>query len=192
MKKNNYQILNQKYSISQLRACKEYLALIGADADLKESLQNNLQKILDSTDINKADGFLLDNIGALVGTSRGYFDVSVYFKINSDDVNTEKYIWFSEPQTDFIAPSGSLEDRNFRARIRAKAGANISKCTREANINIIKNMTFAEKVIIKNVAPMLLDITIKGSNLFISQDLKGDIESILGRGVGIRNLVVER
>lgn len=192
MKKNNYQILNQKYSISQLRACNEYLALISADADLKESMQNNLQKILDSIDINKADGFLLDNIGALVGTSRGYFDISAYFKINSDDVNTEKYIWFSEPQTDFIAPSGSLEDRNFRARIRAKAGANISKCTREANINIIKNMTFADKVIIHNVAPMLLDITIKGSNLFISQDLKGDIESILGRGVGIRNLVVEK
>ena len=53
-------------------------------------------------------------------------------------------------------------------------------------------MTFADKVIIHNVAPMLLDITIKGSNLFISQDLKGDIESILGRGVGIRNLVVEK
>lgn len=192
MKNNNYQILNQKYSISQLRACKEYLALISADADLKESLQNNLQKILDSTDINKADGFLLDNIGALVGTAREYFDTSVYFKINSQDVNTEKYIWFSQPQTDFIAPSGSLEDRNFRARIRAKAGANISKCTREENINIIKNMTFAEKVIIQNIAPLLLDITIKGSNLFISQDLKRDIESILGRGVGIRNLVVEK
>lgn len=192
MKKNNYQVLNQKYSISQLRACQEYLAMIYADADLKEAFQSNIQKILDSTDINKADGFLLDNIGALLGTSRGYFDTSAYFKINSDDVNTEKYIWFSEPQTDFIAPSGSLEDRNFRARIRAKAGANISKCTREANIQIIKNMTFADKVTIKNVAPMLLDITIKGSNLFISQDLKADIESVLGRGVGIRNLVVEK
>lgn len=191
MKKNDYKVLNQKYSISQLRACQEYLAMIYADADLKENMQNGVKYLLDSIDIDKAEGVFLDYIGWLVGTSRGYFDTGAYFKINSPDVNTEKYIWFSQPETDFIAPTGSLEDRNFRARIKAKAGCNISKCTREDNINVIKNMTFANEVIIKNVAPLELDITIRGANLFVSQDLKSDIESVLGEGVGIRNLRVE-
>lgn len=191
MKKNNYSVLNQKYSISQLRACQEYLALINADADLKESMQTGVKYLLDSIDINKAEGVYLDYVAWLVGTTRTFFDAGAYFKINSADVNTEKYIWFSKPETDFIAPSGSLEDRQLRARIRAKSGANISKCTREDNINIIKNMTFANKVIIKNVAPLELDITIQGANLFVSQDLKSDIESILGEGIGIRNLRVE-
>lgn len=192
MKKNDYYVLNQKYSISQFRACPEYLALIQADADLKESFQNGVKYILDSIDIDKAEGFLLDYIGWLVGTSRAFFDTSAYFKINSADVNTEKYFWFSQPSSDFVVPSGSFEDINFRARIKAKAGTNTSKCTREENIEIIKNMTFADKVIIKNVAPMELDITIKGANLFITQDLKSTIESILGQGVGIRNLTVEQ
>lgn len=191
MKKNDYYVLNQRYSLSQFRACAEYLALLQADADLKDGIQKVLKYILDSIDINKAEGFLLDYIGWLVGTSRGFFDTSAYFKINSADVNTEKYIWFSQPSSDFVVPSGNFEDINFRARIKAKAGANISKCTREDNIRIIKNMTFADKVIIKNVAPLELDITIKGANLFITQDLKSDIELILGQGVGIRNLVVE-
>ena len=191
MKKNDYKVLNQKYSISQLRACQEYLAMIYADADLKENMQNGVKYLLDSIDIDKAEGVFLDYIGLLVGTSRKYFDTSVYFRINSSDVNTEKYIWFSQPATDFIAPAGSLEDINFRNRIKSKSASNVSKCTREDNINIIKNMTFANKVIIKNVAPLELDITIRGANLFVRQDLKSDIESVLGEGVGIRNLRVE-
>lgn len=192
MKTLNYSNLNQKYSISQLRAVPEYMALINADAYCKENLQKNIKYILDSTDINKAEGFLLDNIAALVGISREYFDVSSYFSYNRADVNTEKYIWFSEPESDFIVPSGKLEDVNFRARVKAKAGANSSKCTREENIRILKDMTFAKKVIIKNVAPMLLDITLIGDNLFLTQNIRADIESILGRGVGVRNLTTEK
>lgn len=191
MKKNDYYVLNQEYSISQFRNCPEYLGLIQADADLKNNIQTITQYILDSIDIDKAEGFLLDNIGLLVGTSRSFFDTSVYFKINSADVNTEKYIWFSKQKSDFVVPNGSFEDVNYRQRIKAKIGVNISKCTREENINAIKNMTFAEKVIIKNVAPMQLDITIKGANLFITQDLKTTIENMIGQGVGIRNLTVE-
>lgn len=188
MKTLDYNILNQKYSISDLRKCAEYLALIKADAYFKERLQKNIKYILDSLDINKAEGFLLDNIGWLVGTSREFFDVQSYFSYNRADVNVEKYIWFSEPQTDFLAPSGKLEDINFRARVQAKAGANSSKCTREDNIRILKLMTFAEKVIIKNVDTMTLDITLIGDNLFLTNNAREDIETVLGSGVGIRNL----
>lgn len=192
MKKLDYSVLNQKYSLSQLRAVSEYLALINADAFCKDNLQKNVKYILDSMDINKAEGFLLDDIATLVGTSREYFDVTEYFSYNRADVNIEKYIWFSEPESDFVVPSGKLEDVNFRARVKAKAGANSSKCTREDNIRIIKNMTFAKKVIIKNIEPMLLDITLIGDNLFLTQNIKADIESVLGRGVGLRNLITEK
>lgn len=192
MKNLDYFALNQAYSLGQFRNNPEYIALIGADAGLKDNLQKNAQYLLDSIDINLAEGVFLDYRGWLVGISRRYFDISAYFSYNRADVNTEKYIWFSEPETDFVAPSGSLEDRDFRARIKAKAGANISKCTREDNIAIIKNMTFAKKVKIKNVDIMLLDVTLVGDNLFFTQDTKSDIELVLGSGVGIRNLRVER
>lgn len=187
----DYFALNQAYSIGQFRNNPEYMALIGADAGLKDNLQKNAQYLLDSIDINLAEGVFLDYWGWLVGISRRYFDISAYFSYNRADVNTEKYIWFSEPETDFVAPSGSLEDRDFRARIKAKAGANTSKCTREENISIIKNMTFARHVKIKNVDIMLLDVTLVGDNLFFTQDTKSDIELVLGSGVGIRNLRVE-
>lgn len=188
----DYFALNQAYSLGQFRNNPEYMALIGADAGLKDNLQKNAQYLLDSIDINLAEGVFLDYWGWLVGISRRYFDISAYFSYNRADVNTEKYIWFSEPETDFMASSGSLEDRDFRARIKAKAGANTSKCTREENISIIKNMTFARHVKIKNVDIMLLDVTLVGDNLFFTQDTKSDIELVLGSGVGIRNLRVER
>lgn len=187
----DYFALNQAYSLGQFRNNPEYMALIGADAGLKDNLQKNAQYLLDSIDINLAEGVFLDYWGWLVGISRRYFDISAYFSYNRADVNTEKYIWFSEPETDFAAPSGSLEDRDFRARIKAKAGANTSKCTREENISIIKNMTFARHVKIKNVDIMLLDVTLVGDNLFFTQDTKSDIELVLGSGVGIRNLMTE-
>lgn len=187
----DYFALNQAYSLGQFRNNPEYMALIGADAGLKDNLQKNAQYLLDSIDINLAEGVFLDYWGWLVGISRRYFDISAYFSYNRADVNTEKYIWFSEPETDFVAPSGSLKDRDFRARIKAKAGANTSKCTREENISIIKNMTFARYVKIKNVDIMLLDVTLVGDNLFFTQDTKSDIELVLGSGVGIRNLMTE-
>lgn len=192
MKKLDYFALNQAYSLSQFRNNPEYMALIKADADLKENLQANVQYLLDTINIDKAAGVFLDYWGWLVGISRKYFDISVYFSYNRDDVNREKYIWFSEPDTDFVAPSGALEDIDFRARIKAKAAANTSKCTREDNIAIIKNMTFAKKVKIKNVGTMMLDVTLVGDNLFFTQNTKSDIESVLGIGVGIRNLIVEK
>lgn len=192
MKKLDYFALNQAYSLSQFRNNPEYMALIKADADLKENLQADVQYLLDTINIDKAAGVFLDYWGWLVGISRRYFDISAYFSYNRDDVNREKYIWFSEPKSDFVAPAGNLEDIDFRARIKAKAGANTSKCTREDNIAIIKNMTFAKKVKIKNVAIMLLDVTLVGDNLFFTQNTKSDIESVLGIGVGIRNLIVEK
>ena len=186
MKQVNYNVEHQKYSISQLRNVPEYMALIGASAYFDDKLQSIIQKILDSIDINKAEGVLLDYIAWLVGTSRIFFDTSDYFSVNRTDVNVEKYIYFENADIQ----TGSLQDSKLRQRVKAKAYANHSKCTREDNIKVIKNMTFADKVVIKNVDTMLLDITLIGSNIITTENIRGDIESILGRGVGIRNLEV--
>lgn len=191
MKNLDYSALNQAYSLGQFRSNPDYMALINSDADLKEGLQANVNYLLNSINLDKAEGVFLDNWGLLVGITRQFFDIAAYFSYNRADVNTEKYIWFSEPESDFVVPSGTLEDIDYRARVKAKVGANISKCTREENIAIIKNMTFARKVKIKNVDVMLLDVTLVGDNLFFTQDTKSDIESILGSGVGIRNLMTE-
>ena len=186
MKHNDYYVEHQKYSISQLRNVPNYLNIIEASAYFDNQIQDVIQKLLDSIDINYANGFLLDYIAWLVGTSREYFDTSDYFCVNRADVNVSKYIYFQNADVQ----TGSLQDVKFRQRIKAKAYANHSRCTREDNIFVIKNMTFADKVIIENVDTMLLDITLIGSNVITTENMRSDIESILGQGVGIRNLEV--
>lgn len=187
MKQNDYYVEHQKYSISQFRNVIEYLALIKASANCDDKLQVIIKKLLDSIDIDYAEGFLLDYIAWLVGTSRAYFDISNYLSVNRADINTEKYIYFENADVQ----TGNLQDVSFRQRIKAKNYANHSKCTREDNINVIKNMTFADSVIIENVAPMMLDITLSGDNLLVTDTTRSDIESILGRGVGLRNLEID-
>lgn len=190
MNKLDYKVLNQKYSLGEFRSIPEYVALLDCDAELKEKIQDVIFKLLDSIDIDKCSGFLLDNIARLVGTDRSFFDISPYFKINSPDVNEQKYIWFSNVDSIYTVPTGTLSDSNLRSRVKAKAGKNTSRCTREENIQIIKNMFFADSVKITNVAPMMLDIEITGENLFVSNTPRADIESILGNGVGINNLTI--
>ena len=187
MKTVDYNTEHQKYSISQFRNVPDYLALTNTSAFFDDKLQEIIQKLLDGIDINYAEGFLLDYIAWLVGTSREYFDISDYFCLNRADVNVSKYIYFQNADVQL----GSLQDSKFRQRIKAKSYANHSRCTREDNIYVIKNMTFADKVIIENVAPMMLDITLIGSNIIITENSRADIESVLGRGVGLRNLEIE-
>ena len=187
MKTLDYKIEHQKYSISQLRNIPEYLALTNTSGYFDNRLQAIIQKLLDSLDIDFAEGFLLDYIGWLVGTSREYFDISNFFCINRADVNVSKYIYFANESV----KTGSLQDISFRRRIKAKAYANHTRCTREDNIAIIKGLTSADGVIIENVLPMTVDITLSGDNIVITDDTRSEIESILGQGVGLRNLEID-
>lgn len=189
---NDYYLKMQEYSISQLRLNKDYLLFckcIGEDF-------NNLQKVseflLNMVNIDKAEGIYLDYIGWLVGTTRTYFNIARFFSVNSPDVNVPKYIWFKN-QT--IGQTASLSDELFRRRIYAKIGYNTTKGTREDNIYIIKNMSFADKVLIKSpnskigsTEPMCLDVTLIGDNIIQTNTLLDDIENILGTGVGLMRL----
>jgi len=189
---NDYYLKMQEYSISQLRANPDYLLFCKCIGEDFNNLQKVSEYLLDMVNIDKAEGKYLDYIGWLVGTTRTYFNIARFFSVNSPDLNVPKYFWF-ENQT--IGQTASLPDELFRRRIYAKIGYNTTKGTREDNIYIIKNMSFADKVIIKSpnskdnkTEAMCLDVTLTGNNILQTNTLLDDIENILGTGVGLVRL----
>ena len=175
------------YAVSQLRLNPDYQNLcevIGKDLN---DLKKISEYILKSINIDEAEGVWLDYLGWLVGTTRVYFDIGDFFSVNSDDLNVEKYFWF--PGTTVNGES-NLDDVFFRKKIYAKIGYNISKGTREENIYILKNLTFAKKVIIKRVAPLVLDITLIGNDIIQTPTFKEDVEKVLGLCVGTGTIKV--
>ena len=186
---NDFYVLMQKYSISQLRQNKDYQILCKCIGNQYDNLQKVSQYLLNSCDIDKAEGVWLDYLGWLAGTTRQYFNIARFFSVNNDDVNVEKYFWFANQTIGQIA---SLSDELFRKRIYAKIGYNTTKGTRKDNIYIIKNMTNAEKVKIVKTQPMVLDITLIGSEIIETNTLLDDVESILGTGVGRGHLIIQQ
>lgn len=177
----------QFYAVSQLRQNPDYISLCEVIGQDFNDLKKISEYILKSINIDEAEGIWLDYLGWLVGTTRVYFDLGDFFSVNSDDVNVDKYFWF--PGTAFGGES-NLDDVFFRKRIYAKIGYNISKGTREENIYILKNLTFAKKVIIKRVAPLVLDITLIGNDIIQTPTFKEDIEKVLGLCVGTGTIKV--
>lgn len=177
----------QFYAVSQLRLNPDYQNLCEVIGQDFNDLKKISEYILKSINIDEAEGIWLDYIGWLVGTTRIYFDIGDFFSVNSDDLNAEKYFWF--PGTT-VGGESNLDDVFFRKRIYAKIGYNISKGTREENIYILKNLTFAKKVIIKRVAPLVLDITLIGNDIIQTPTFKEDIEKVLGLCVGTGTIKV--
>ena len=176
-----------EYSISQFRNIPEYVKICEAFSVGAESIQDAVNYLSDMLDKDKAEGVWLDYIGWLVGIKRNELtDTSDFFCANAEDVNEEKYFWFANQ---IHGNNIVLGDELYRSLINAKIGYNTSKCTRNENIQNIKNITFADYVIIDNVEPMVLDITLYGDNILNMQNLREQIEKLLGNGVGIRNLV---
>lgn len=178
-----------EYSISQFRNIPEYVKLCEAFSVGLGSIQNGVDYLSDMIDLNKAQGIWLDYIGWLVGVKRNELtDTSDFFSANAEDVNEEKYFWFpNQSQSNNI----NLQDEYYRSLIKAKIGYNTSRCTREDNIKNIKNFTFANHVIIDNVEPMVLDITLYGDNILKMQNMREEVEKLLGDGVGIGNFEIK-
>ena len=179
-----------EYSISQFRNIPEYVKICEAFCVGLASIQSSVNYLSDMIDLNKAEGIWLDYIAWLVGTNRTTYDILQYFCVNVPHLNIEKYFYFEGIST---LESGTLQDVALRKRIKAKIAYNTSKGTRNENIQIIQGLVNADKVVISNVSPMVLDITLYGDNLFYpsTQALRQTIESVLGCGVGIRNLDIE-
>ena len=177
----------QYYAVSQLRQNPDYINLCEVIGQDLNDLKKISEYILKCINIDVAEGVWLDYIGWLVGTTRVYFDIGDFFSVNSDDLNAEKYFYF--PGTT-IGGETNLDDVFFRKRIYAKIGYNISKGTREENIYILKNLTFAKRVLIKRVAPLVLDITLIGNDIIQTPTFKEDIEKVLGLCVGTGTIKV--
>ena len=179
-----------EYSISQYRVIPEYVKICEAFAIGATSIQSAVDYLSDMIDLDKAEGIWLDYIAWLVGTNRTTYDFLQYFCVNAPHLNLEKYFYFEGIST---LESGTVQDVALRKRIKAKIAYNTSRSTRNENIQIIQGLVNADKVVISNVSPMTLDITLYGDNLFYpsTQALRQTIESVLGNGVGIRNLDIE-
>ena len=140
------------------------------------------------------DGNVLGTIGLVTNNTITVLGVD-YTKspsnntnVYSGDLNVEKYFWFAQQSLD---PNSDINEEFFRRKILAKIQYNKTRCTRNDNINIIKGITFADHVIIENVEPMLLDITLYGDNIISTTTMFEDIESVLANGVGINNLQIK-
>lgn len=184
---DNYSLL-QDNTISILKNYPRFLTLLKVIANRLDDLQNCADYLCENTSLDTAQGIWLDYIGWLIGTWRSeVIDTSNFFSVNAEDVNEEKYFWFANSN---ITANMNISDEYYRSLIKAKIGYNISRCTRNENIKYIKNMTYADHVIIDNIEPMVLDITLYGDNILTMQDMKKHIEKLLGNGIGIRNLTI--
>lgn len=175
----------QFYAISQLRQNEDYLNFCQCIGDDFNDLKKVGEFILKCINIDEAEGIWLDYLAWFVGTSRRYFNLSQYFCVNAEHVNAEKYFYFPKSTID---TTSSIDDDFLRKRIYAKIAYNNSKGTRNENNFIIKNLTNAERVIIKRVAPMMLDVTLEGDEINIVFATREELESVIGNGVGIRNI----
>ena len=173
-----------EYSISEFRIIPEYVKMCEAFAVGCDTIQSSVNYLSDMIDLDKAEGVWLEYIGALVGQPRGQIiDTDQFFCVNASDVNKLKRFYFPSLNVNSSGVS-NLNDSLFKGQIRAKIAYNISNGTREDNIRIIKQMVNADKVIIENVSPMELAITLYGENI-ITTDIKSRIEQILAPGIGV-------
>ena len=186
---DNYDIL-QDNVISVLRNFPRFLTLLKCIAPRLDNLQDVANYMCENTKLTYAAGIWLDYIAWLVGTNRNVYDILNYFCVNVPHLNVEKLFYFQDITPD---AKGTLQDVQLRKRIRAKIAYNTSKTTRNYNIQIIQGITNADKVVISVVEPMVLDIILYGDNIVYPnvQNLRDTISSVLGCGVGIRNLDIQ-
>ena len=177
-------------SISQFRNIPEYVKICEAFAVGAMTIQNAINYLSDMQNIDKAEGIWLDYLASLVGTNRSSYNILNFFCVNAEHLNVEKEFYFEGITPD---SKGNLMDVQLRKRVKAKVAYNTSKCTRNENIRIIKGVLNADRVVITNVEPMVLDITVYGDNIIYPSAgfVRYTIENILGNGVGLRNLIIE-
>lgn len=179
-----------EYSISQFRNIPEYVKICEAFAVGATSIQSAIDYLSDMIDVDKAEGIWLDYFAWLVGTNRSSYNILNFFCVNAPHLNVEKEFYFEGITPD---AKGNLQDIQLRKRIKAKIAYNTSKATRNENIRIIQDVLNADKVVIENVAPMVLDITVYGDNIIYPSigTIRDTIDNVLGNGVGVRNLDIQ-
>lgn len=189
MKYRDYKVEILKYLISYLRQNKDIKNILLAIGMRFNELQDVIVQLLDSLKISKARGFLLDNIGKEVGTTRDEVDYGDYFCVNLPHINVAKRFYFLTSNLD---PNIKIElkDAEFIQKIMAVIGSNLSSGTRNENLNIIKMITNAENVIIKKVGKCELDIYLNGQNITYTKNTLKYIQDILIDGVFLNEVYI--
>ena len=179
-----------EYSLAQFRNIPEYVKICEAFSIGLGTIQDGINYLSNMLDIDKAEGIWLDYIAWIVGTSREVYNILNFFCVNAPHLNVPKYFYFEGITPD---SKGNLQDVLLRKRIKAKIAYNTSKATRNENIRIIQGIFNADKVVIKKVAPMMLDITLYGDEIIYPslEGIRSSIENLLGNGVGINNLEIK-
>ena len=189
MKYRDYKIEVLKYLISYFRQNEDIKNILLAIGMRFNELQDVIVQLLDSLTISKARGFLLDNIGAEVGTTRDDIDYGDYFCVNVPHVNAQKRFYFLASDLD-PNQKVTLKDAEFIQKIMAVIGSNLSCGTRNENLNIIKMITNAESVIIKKVGTCQLEVYLYGSNLTYTRNTLKYIQDILIDGVFLNEVYI--
>lgn len=189
MKYRDYKVEVLKYLISYFRQNEDIKNILLAIGMRFNELQDVIVQLLDSLTISKARGFLLDNIGTEVGTTRDEVDYGDYFCVNLPHVNVAKRFYFLTSNLD---PNQkiSLKDAEFIQKIMAVIGGNLSSGTRNENLNIIKMITNAESVIIEKVGTCLLNIHLIGSSITYTKNTLKYIQDILANGVYLNEVYI--
>ena len=189
MKYRDYKIEILKYIIPYFRNNTDIKNILLAIGMRFNSLQDIIVELLDSLTIAKARGFLLDDIGVEVGTSRDEVDYGDYFCVNLPHINVEKRFYFMasdlNPETVI-----TLEDAEFIQKIMAVIGGNMSSGTRNENLNIIKMLTNSENVIIKKVGTCQLDIYLNGADITYTKNTLNYIQNILSDGIFLNEVYI--
>ena len=182
MKYKDYKIEILKYIIPYFRNNTDIKNILLAIGMRFNALQDVIIQLLDSLTIAKARGFLLDDIGREVGTTRDEVDYGDYFCVNVPHINVSKMFYFMASDID---PSTiiTLEDAEFIQKIMAIIGGNMSSGTRNENLNIIKTITNSDNVIIEKVGTCLLDVYLTGANITYTKNTLNYIENILADGI---------
>lgn len=189
MKYRDYKVEVLKYLISYFRQNEDIKNILLAIGMRFNELQDVIVQLLDSLTISKARGFLLDNIGTEVGTTRDEVDYGDYFCVNLLHVNVAKRFYFLASNLD-PNQKVTLKDAEFIQKIMAVIGSNLSSGTRNENLNIIKMLTNAESVIIKKVGNCELDIYLNGSNITYTKKTLKYIQDILIDGVFLNEVYI--
>lgn len=189
MKYRDYKVEVLKYLISYFRQNEDIKNILLAIGLRFNELQDVIVQLLDSLTISKARGFLLDNIGTEVGTTRDEVDFGDYFCVNVPHLNVEKRFYFLASNLD-PNQKVSLKDAEFIQKIMAVIGSNLSSGTRNENLNIIKMITNAESVIIKKVGTCELEIHLTGANITYTKNTLKYIQDILIDGVFLKEVYI--
>lgn len=189
MKYRDYKVEVLKYLISYFRQNEDIKNILLAIGMRFNELQDVIVQLLDSLTISKARGFLLDNTGKEVGTTRDEVDYGDYFCVNLPHLNVAKRFYFL---TSNLNPEMTitLEDKEFIQKIMAVIGSNLSSGTRNENLNIIKMITNAESVIIKKVGTCELEIHLTGANITYTKNTLKYIQDILIDGVFLKEVYI--